>query len=579
MDTKKHTGAPAVMSSYQPPVVRGTGGLEGAQRTSRETMMWTPPMDIGADTMVNPHKPLADARGLDLAINDGYIAGAMHTNRDSIVGSQYMVNSQVDFEMIKELLEVNKPEWAKDVKITRAWCEKFQAHVERLFNLTSNAPTNWLDASRRNNFTMMLRLGIATHLMKGEVLATVEWIRQDDRPFNTAIQMVDPSRLSNPDLQMDTATLRAGVEIDPNWGAPVAYWIRDGYAQDIYNNDYKWKRVPAVKPWGRKQVIHIMEQFAIDQSRGVSELVAAMKEVRMAKKFRDVTLQSAILNATYAAALETELPREMVTTMMGAPGSAGEAVTETVGAWMTGLNEFHRGRGDIILDGVKVPIFYPGTKLNTKALGTPGGVGTSFEESLSRNIASTLGLSYEQFSRDFSKTNYSSARASMGETQKRMDAKKKVIADSLASEIYSVWMEEQINKGQLPLPDGCDAMTFSSMFYLPMMKEALTCCSWIGASRGQIDELKETQAAILRINSGLSTREKESARLGEDYRYILQQAAREKKLTEKLGLDFDGGAEKPGSNQRQQLMRSGGNDSGQDDSDKQDKEEDKGNDE
>jgi capsid protein len=28
--------------------------------------------------------------------------------------------------------------------------------------------------------------------------------------------------------------------------------------------------------------------------------------------------------------------------------------------------------------------------------------------------------------------------------------------------------------------------------------EAMSRCDWIGASRGQIDELKETQAAILR---------------------------------------------------------------------------------
>lgn len=415
----------------------------------------------------------------------------------------------------------------------------------------------------------MLRLAIATHLMKGEVLATVEWVRQDGRPFNTAIQLVDPSRLSNPDMQMDTATLRAGVEIDPNWGQPVAYWIREGYAQDLYNNDYHWKRVPATKPWGRKQVIHIIEQFAVDQTRGVSELIAAMKETRMTKKFKDVTLQNAILNATYAATIETELPREMISTMMGAPGSSSETVSETVGAWLSGLSEFQKGAGDIRLDGVKIPTFYPGTKLNAKTLGTPGGVGTAFEESLLRNIAATLGLSYEQFSRDFSKTNYSSARASMGETQKRMDAKKKIIADSFASEVFSAWLEEQVNKGTLPLPDGCDQKTFSSLFYLPMMKEALTSCSWIGASRGQIDELKETQAAILRINSGLSTWEKECARLGEDFRYIFQQRAREGKLQETLDLDFSGGAEKPGSNQRQKLMKGKDKDSSGDDETKE----------
>lgn len=564
MDTK---------SEFQPPKALGQGGLEGAKRTSRETMNWNPPVFIGADTLVNADKPMADARGVDLAMNDGYIFGAVHTSRDSIVGSQYMVNSQVDWEMVRDILETSAPEWAKGIKVTEEWGEKFQAHVERLFNLASNSSDRWLDAAGRNTLTGQLRLAIATHLMKGEVLATVEWLRADNRPFNTAIQLVDPSRLCNPDCQADSRTLRAGVELDPDWGRPVAYWIRNGYPLDMYNNDYKWKRVPAAKPWGRKQVIHICEQFAIDQTRGISELVSAMKETRMARKYRDVVLQNAVLSATYAAALETELPRDMIATMMGAPGTNETAVQNAVGAWMSGLHEFQSGAGDIKIDGVRMPILYPGTKLNTKSLGTPGGVGTTFEESLSRNIAASLGLSYEQFSRDFSKTNYSSARASMGETQKRMDAKKKLIADAFATDVFAVWMEEQISKGLLPLPDGCDAQQFASMFYLPMMKEAIISCSWIGASRGQIDELKETQAAILRINSGLSTREKESARLGEDWRYMLRQQAREKREMEDLGLSFDNTANKPGANMRQQTMKGNqddGNDGGDDNGDNED---------
>lgn len=190
----------------------------------------------------------------------------------------------------------------------------------------------------------------------------------------------------------------------------------------------------------------------------------------------------------------------------------------------------HGGIENIHLDGVKVPVLYPGTKFQTKTLGTPGGVGTSFEESLHRNVAAAFGLSYEQYSRDFSKTNYSSARASMGETQKRMNSKKKVIADRFATDIYYLWLEEEINGGMLPLPDDCTAEEFAAFFYLPLAKEALCACSWIGASRGQIDELKETQAAILRINAGLSTREKESARLGDDWRATMRQLKREKCL-------------------------------------------------
>ena len=70
------------------------------------------------------------------------------------------------------------------------------------------------------------------------------------------------------------------------------------------------------------------------------------------------------------------------------------------------------------------------------------------------------------------------------------------------------------------------------------MREALTSCDWIGASRGQIDELKETEAAVLRIEQGLSTREEEAAKLGKDWRRVYRQRAREKRMEQSLGLEF-----------------------------------------
>ena len=179
-------------------------------------------------------------------------------------------------------------------------------------------------------------------------------------------------------------------------------------------------------------------------------------------------------------------------------------------------------------------------------------------------MSAAFGLSYEQYSRDFSKTNYSSARASMGETQKRMNSKKKVIADRFATDIYYLWLEEEINAGMLPLPDGATAEEFAAFFYLPLAKEALCSCSWIGASRGQIDELKETQAAILRINAGLSTREKESSRLGDDWRATMRQLKREKALADSLGLDFSAQAAKPGANDAAQTITKSGSDDEQD---------------
>lgn len=503
---------------FAPPAERAIGGgMEGAERTSREMLRWTPPL-ISPDRQINANKDLADARGRDIVQNDAYATGAVNLHRDSIVGSQYRLNAQPDYDVLGT---------------DEGWAEEFQATVEPRFNLIADSVENWLDASGTMTLTGMIRLAVGGFLMTGEVLGTAEWLRSAMRPCSTAVQIVSPTRLSNPDGMADTRYLRRGIEIDV-FGAPQSYWFRTSHPGDAYADQdmLRWRNVPVRKPWGRRMVIHITEKLQPDQTRGVADMVSALKAMRMTKKFQEITLQNAVVNASYAAAIESELPREVVFGALGA-GTAG--LGDALNTYMTALAAYTGAAPNLAIDGTKIPHLFPGTKLNLTPMGTPGGVGTEFEQSLLRHIASSLGLSYEQFTRDYTKTNYSSARASMSETWKYMQSRKKIVADRLATHIYVLWLEEQINAGNVPLPPG---MTINDYYADAVKREALHACDWIGASRGQIDELKETQAAVARIDAGFSTIEKEAARLGEDFRKVFRQRAREKKLAESLGLAF-----------------------------------------
>lgn len=500
------------------------GGLEGAQRTERETVMWNPSFS-SPDQIINSAKPLADARSQDIAQNDGYAAGAVNIHRDGIAGAQYRLIANPNRHVLG---------------VTEDYITEFQEIVEARFNTVADSPECWLDASRRNTLTGMVRLAVATFVLNGETLATAEWIREGRRPFNTAIQLLSPARLSNPDQTMDTPRLRRGIVIDQR-GKPTDAWIQSAHPAEWYDQDvFFWKKVPFEKPWGRKMVMHHMEQLLPAQNRGVAEMVAALKQMRMTKKFQEIVLQNAVVNASYAAAIESELPTAQVMELIGAsnPSAGGnsivEGMNEYIGAYMGGLQKYLSGSKNIAIDGAKIPHLFPGTKMHMQPLSTPGGVGTGFEESLLRHIAACLGLSYEEFSRDYTKTNYSSARASMNNTHRSMLSKKKFIADANATDWYALWLEEQIAMGEIPLPPGKDR----SWFYEPLVKDALIQCQWIGASRGQIDELKETEAAALRIEKRLSNHAVENARLGRDYREVFAQLAREQKLAKKLGLEL-----------------------------------------
>jgi lambda family phage portal protein len=496
-------------------IEHANGGYEGAAKTSRELATWQPSLR-SPDLDLNHDKPMIDARSRDMVRNDGYALGAVASHRDSIVGGQYVLNAQPDFEAMGA---------------DEAWAEEFQRVVESKFSLWAESQDNWPDAARRNNFTGLVRLAVAGSVLTGEVLGTAEWLRSEAerRPYSTAIQMIDPDRLSNPRNQSDTATLRRGIKRD-KYGAALSYFFRSRHPSENYmdGDQWTWKEVKARKPWGRLQVIHIFEALRPDQSRGVADMAAALKQMKMTSKFSDVVLQNAVLNATYAATIESELPNEVIWEQMGA--GDGSAIT----TFLNQLAEYGGGSKALHLDGIKIPHLFPGTKLNFTRATAPEGVGDAFEQSLLRKIAASLGLSYEEFSRDYSQSNYSSARASMLHTWKSMQAKKKMIADRFATNVYSLWLEEAINKGEIPLPKGAGP----AFFYEGLNKEALTRCEWIGAARGQIDEAKETQAALDRIAGGLSTYEDEIGRTGKDFRRVFRQRAREEKMKKELDLTF-----------------------------------------
>lgn len=521
-------GDAAVSNAYEYGRYAG-GGYDAADRSDSITAQWFSPLR-SADLEILPDKDMVDGHSRDLLRNDAFIQGGANLHKDNIVGAQYLLNCRPATRVL----------FGRD---DDAWEAEFQEEVEEKFDLVAESPDNWLDAQRTNSFTSLVRMAVGIHLAAGEVLASVEWIK-DGRPFATAIQMIDVDRLSTDPMQRYDPNIRAGVRFDAR-GAPIAYQIRTTHPNDV-NQSFltipKWTEVPIRKPWGRLQVIHIHEQTRPDQSRGISELATSLRESKMSRKLRDTTLQRAILQSIYAAAITSELPSETVFQQLGGKEMTPEAVLTAMRNYATGylqsVNEYTGASKNIRLDGARIPHFYPGTKLEMLSPTTGQAPGMEFEASLMRYIAASIGVSYEQLSRDYTSTNYSSARAAMTETWKFMQARKKLVADRFASLVFRLWLEEAINNDELvSFPRAKAAMLYTNGA-LNMKFDAISRCDWVGASRGQIDELKETQAAILRVNNGLSTAEDELARLGKDWRKVYRQLKREQDQRKLLDLTF-----------------------------------------
>ncbi|MER9833453.1 phage portal protein [Mesorhizobium sp. M0145] len=529
LDLSDLLGSHAVVSPAThavPPVASAVaaGGVayDGADKMDR-LAMWQPALR-SADADLLPLKDGLDARGYDTVRNDAYIAGGSAIRKDSIVGTRFLLNAKPETKIL----------FGKE---DEKWESEAQEEIETKFTLWAESDQCWPDAARRKTLTDIVRLGIGVHLAGGEALLSAEWF-DDGRPFASAVQMIDTARLSDPRDRLigSPNRVRKGVEIDA-YGAPVAYYIRNAHPSDYRSStaalpaSMVWKRIPARKPWGRMMINHIYEQMRPDQSRGVSEMVAALSEMRMTKHFRQTLLQQAVVAATYAASIESEIPNDVAAALGSAAGD-GNATTTWMSAYLGAINEYSSGAKNLHMDGAKIPIFAPGTKLRLQNPGTQGPASDKYEQSLLRYIAAALGVSYEQLSRDYTQTNYSSARASSGETFKTMMSLKRTVADKIANFIYRLWLEEAINYKDLE----CFKRRGLPRFYDGMNAEAFSACDWIGAGQGQIDPLKETQASVLKVKNGLSTKEIEIAKSsGGDWRKIARQVKRERDLDESYG--------------------------------------------
>ncbi|MCD1621246.1 phage portal protein, partial [Salipiger manganoxidans] len=126
----------------------------------------------------------------------------------------------------------------------------------------------------------------------------------------------------------------------------------------------------------------------------------------------------------------------------------------------------------------------------------------------------------EQLASDWSKTNYSSARAAMIEIWRGWTARRTAFAQGFCQLFFMAWLEEQVLDGHITLPRG--APDFYA--YWPAYARA----KWIGPGKGFVDPVKEAQAAAMRVALGLSTLEEEAAELtGTDYADNMEQIGRE----------------------------------------------------
>ncbi|EWY36765.1 hypothetical protein N825_25360 [Skermanella stibiiresistens SB22] len=482
-----------------------TSAYQAAERYASELAGWMPTL-ASADADLLPERDTIVARFRDLARNDGWVKGLLKRERDAVVGGGLILQSRPDYRALG---------------LSHAQATEVATQIEAAWRQWADDPLMRSDVARRRTFGGLQRLAYGHWQTDGEALAVLHWRPDAGGPWATTLRIVDPDRLSNPHEACDTDRIRAGVEQSED-SAPIAYHIRVRHRMDLWGTSradaYRWERLERETAWGRPIVIHHFEGDRAEQSRGVPS-AAVIKAVKMLSHGADLELQAFIINAVFAAFIESPMDPTLLDQRLG--------LGDMTKGYQAQRAEYHAS-ANMRFNGVKIPKLFPGERFQLNAAQRPAAGFGPFMGHFLQHLAAGTGQTYMQVSQDWSQANYSSARAALLDVWKGLVVNRASFITGFVQPVYLAWLEEAIDAGAVTLPPNAP-----SLYDMPA---AWVRARWIGPGRGYIDPVKETLAAQMRMEAGLSTLEAEAAEQGLDWQEVLEQRRRELDETDRLNL-------------------------------------------
>ncbi|ABE29915.1 phage portal protein, lambda family [Paraburkholderia xenovorans LB400] len=475
---------------------------QAADWQTQEMGAWLPWIR-SPDAEINQFRDRMVARSRDQVRNDGRSSGGITRILDNAVGASLRLSAAPDYRALAEISGA-----AFDIK----WANEFRRAVEARWRLFSNDFGRYNDVSRQLTVSQQLRLALRHKLIDGEDLVINYWmperVGRGGARYATAYLVVDPDRLSNPNQMVDTRHMRNGVEVDEN-GVPLAYHIRKAHQNDWYNSveSMIWERVEREDDDGWLRVIHDFERDRAGQNRGVGVFIPVLAHAKMLARYYGIELQAAALAASIGTYVTSPYdPSEVQDAVGGEDHELG---------YYQGLRAEWNEERPAMFNGVRVPALAPGEDIKAFTSDHPHNGFTEFVHEMQGCVASALGISLEQVTQDWSRSNYSNMRGSLLESWKTLIRRRLEFSAGTATPMYAVWLRESMENGELPLPAGA-----------PDFLDGVTAyagCSWLGPARGWVDPVKEPQGSILKMDAALTTLKQEAAEQGSDWEELLDQ--------------------------------------------------------
>lgn len=469
-----------------------SGGYTGASKTRRSLKSYTPGgQDADADLL--PDLETLRERSRDMVRNMPLAAGVINTKVTNVVGTGIKLHARIDRAALN---------------MSDAGADVWETNTEREWRLFWNSQE--VDAARTQNGDALSAMVYRQAKENGDVFVLLPRITRKNSVYNLTLQVIEADRVCNENNAQDTDTLAAGIRKD-TYGAPLEYQILSAHPGGLAYTGGTWQKIPAFGArLGLRNILHLYKPTRPGQTRGVPDLAAVIEPLKQLTRYTEAELMAAVVSGMFTVFVENEL---------GDPTfDLDDTATET-GA-TTSDDDYKLANGAII--GLA-----PGEKIHDTNPGRPNAAFDPFTLAILRQIGVAVEIPFEILVKHFT-SSYSAARAALLEAWKYFMVERKWLTDNFHQVIYEIWMYEAVTAGRIAAP---------GFLADPAVRQAYLSAEWVGPTKGQIDELKEVNAAKKRADMGVTTLAEETAAMtGGDWEKKHPQSVKEYEARKKAGL-------------------------------------------
>lgn len=476
----------------------------GASQTLRSLSRWFPVLGSGRSDTPKPERDRLAARSYDAYRNHMLGRAVIGRLRTNIVGTGLTFHPGVDARVLGISDEVAEE---LNSEISSQWGTYFNNPLEVDFEASSDG------AGLQN-------LGLVNALLGGDCFALTPFKERPAGAWGLKVQLIDGARVSNVNDAPDTPTLQDGVEVSVD-GEPIAIHVRNTHPGDrtFTSVTPSWERREFFGiDSGRRRIFQIWnDRDRIGATRGVPLLAPILEPLQTLEQYSRAELMAAVVSALFTVFIEKE-SAQVDARGEPLPAIAGQTVKQDAGPQGPAL--------DLVLGPAAVLDLAPGEKASFADPARPSAKFDPFFIAMVKQMGASIELPLDELLLHYS-SSYSAARAAMLQAWRMYTMRRVWLVQQFLQPLFELWFDEAVARGRLKVTDYAD----------PRRRAAYTRGVWIGPARGAMDEGQEADAAVKRINGGLSNEAVEIAQMhGEPRDVIYRQRQREIKQRERDGM-------------------------------------------